>query len=123
MSVVLNFNYIVVRKTALENNYPGGLDAFRADWIPESIGQKNDEDQHLLSFISMGGYLQTLRKKLREIGLLEPEQRSSSAVFQGTDVHGSGDGCDWLEFDYEEGFLICWLKGKDRGPLSYAYMK
>lgn len=44
MSVVLNFNYIVIRKSALEDSYPGGLDAFRADWIQESIGKDKDED-------------------------------------------------------------------------------
>jgi hypothetical protein len=36
---------------------------------------------------------------LREIGLLDAGQHLSLAVFQGTAVYGSGDGCDWLEFN------------------------
>ena len=123
MSVVLNFNYIVVQKSALEIAYSGGLNNFRREWIPESIGDENAEDLHLLSFISMGGYLQPLREMLRDIGLIGCLKKSSSTVYQGTDVEGPGGGCDWLEFDEEEGFIICWLKGKHRGSLAYAYMK
>jgi hypothetical protein len=123
MSVVLNFNYIVLRKSEIETRYPGGLQSFRTEWIPESLGNEVKEDQHLISLITMGGGLDSLGEKLWETGLLVEGKLSSTAVFVGTDVCGYGTGCGWLEFGEEEGFLVCWLRGGDRGSLAYDYMK
>jgi len=122
MSVVLNFNYLVIRKSALEESYPGGLAAFRKDWMPNAP-KDEEEDAHLVSFCSMGGGLAQLRDRLVECGLLESPGESNETVFQETIVRGEGSGCDWLEFDEEDGFLVCWLKGHDRGKLTYAYLR
>lgn len=122
MSVVLSCNYLVVRKTAVEELYPGGLAAFRMEWMPNSVDAK-DEDPFLLSFMSMGGGIDPLGMKLFECGFGPGDPLKSLNVFCGTEVRGIGHGCDWLEFGHQAGFLICWLKGKPRGKLAYAYLK
>ena len=126
MSVVLNFNYMVIKKSILEKKYPDGLDAFRHDWMPADIGEQEYEDPFLLSFISMGGYLDPIIDKLIKLDIIVIEKnhlRNQNEVYIGSEVHGPPENCEWLEFDYEEGFLICWLKGEPRGKLAYANLK
>jgi hypothetical protein len=123
MSVVLNFNYLVVRKAAIESLYPNGMAGFRKEWIPQSIGQEAEEDTHLLSFISMGGFLEPLKKHLAECGIMPASGNAGPNAFAGTVAHGDSGGCDWLAFDKEDDFLVCWLKDKERGPLAYAYLR
>jgi len=122
MSVVLSCNYLVVRKTAVEELDPGGLAAFRKDWMPDSAGAK-DKDPYLLSFMSMGGGIGALGVRSFECGFAQGDPLKSPYVFSGTEVRGIGHGCDWLQFGHQGGFLICWLKGKPRGKLAHAYLK
>jgi hypothetical protein len=122
MSVVLSCNYLVVRKSAVEELYPGGLVAFRKEWMPTSPADEY-EDPYLLSFMSMGGGIAPLATRLFECGFAQGDPLKSPNVFYGTEVRGKGHGCDWLEFGHQGGFLICWLKGKPRGKLAYAYLR
>lgn len=121
MSVGFLFNYLIIRKAALEKQYQGGLDKFRAELIPD-YGDEAEEDPYLLCFVSMGWYLESLVDRLTEVGILGPDHSSTSDVYYGSIADENESECDWLTFGIEERYPICWLKGTSRGKKGRSYL-
>ena len=72
MTIAVSFGFLIIRKSSIENHYPGGITHFRQEWLPKKrkrlvVG----EDEHLFGFYSMGD-LRPLIDKLDSAGL--PDQ-------------------------------------------------
>ncbi|PHS01352.1 MAG: hypothetical protein COA78_22715 [Blastopirellula sp.] len=108
MAVEIEFSNVIILKRALEQKYPGGVDAFSLSDIPNYI-----EDLYLIRV----GYMSTaesvnLSDQLKECGLIfDASPESEVAVI---DVQSS---VDWLDAGNIDNYRCCWLKGSDSGAL------
>jgi len=133
MAIALRFNFFVARKASIEAKYSGGVEQFRTDWMKPTrrqmrLQEQYGEDDHLIGFYSMGGYLAEVVEKLKVHGL---QHRSGDLLIDfacGDEASGFENGCDWLEvtdwdgqFENRDGFRICWLKGSARGEIVEAF--
>lgn len=108
MAVEVEFANVIIRKTALDTKYPGGLDAFAMTELPNYI-----EDDHLVrvGFMSTGAAYD-LAGGLAQHGLsFDDSKQSEIAVVQLNSCP------DWLTIGQLQDTAGCWLAGSDPGPL------
>jgi hypothetical protein len=88
MGIRINFQTIVIKKSAVEKHYRGGIDAFRAKY-PFAA-----EDPHLFGLASMsGGEFGELITEITDSGL-EP----GTSFATGEMLHGEIDKCPDIAF-------------------------
>lgn len=114
MAIQLSSITILIRKSEIDEKYPGGLDRFRSDWmiVPTAFC----EDDHLAAFSFRGHYYFGIEESCKEFDI---------AVAVGSEAAGFGEECDWLEkgvtVDEQDPTSgespICWLKGTDPGEI------
>ena len=131
MAIALAFNFLVIRKTAISEKYPGGIEQFRKDWLkPRPRRAPTGEDDHLFGFYSMGSYYQDVVDRLFEVGILDKDGTAHRSVARGDQIDGFYFDNDWLKLDeyYEDvngksGFLLCSLVDHDLGEVVEAYFR
>jgi hypothetical protein len=113
LAVAIEFVNMIVRKSAIERCFPGGLDGFAR----QDLGNLT-EDDHLLrvGFMSTRdavGFVSELEAAgLRYLGL-EPD--SDIAVVVGTD----GTTPPWLCVGAVNGYPACWASGHPPGEVAW----
>ena len=106
MTIAVSFGFLIIRKSSIENQYPGGITQFRQEWMPKQRKRPvTGEDEHLFGFST------------------EETQPSPDLVF-GTVTTGLLTPCDWLQIEElaeplggREPFMVCWLAGSKRGEI------
>jgi len=125
MTVAVSFGFLIIRKSSIENQYPGGITQFRQEWIPKQRKRPvTGEDEHLFGFYSMGGGTSLLIEKLKSVGFSTEETQPSPDLVFGTVTTGLLAPCDWLQIEElaeplggREPFMVCWLVGSKRGEI------
>lgn len=110
MAVAIEFYNVIVRKSAIELRYFGGLDAFASQDLPNYL-----EDEHLvrIGFMSSSGAV-GFADELKRAGLhLSEDGESDFAIITTTE----GSAPIWLSVGEREGQWACWLKGAPLGKL------
>ena len=108
VAVEVEFANVIIRKSALDAKYPGGLDAFAVTELPNYI---EDDNLVRVGFMSTGEAFD-LADGLTHHGLsFDDTTQSDIAVVQ----HNSCP--DWLTTGSLEDSVGCWLAGNDSGPL------
>jgi hypothetical protein len=110
MAVGMEFVNVIVRKSAVEAKYTGGLDGFVRRELPNYL-----EDEHILrvGFMSTGEAYAFL-EELRRAGLWYSDDSSSDVA-----VVTWGDAATpaWLGVGECEGRAACWLREEPPGAL------
>ncbi len=106
MAIEIEFVNVIVRKSAIERCFPGGLDAFVRQDIPNYL-----EDEHILRV----GFMSTreaeeLAEKLVSTGVKFDSTRDSEIAIVLTDSVPV-----WLECGNVDGRYACWLAGTRAG--------
>ena len=128
MALAVSFGFLIIRKEAISSRYPGGIDQFRQDWIPELRNRpRTGEDDQLFGFYSMGSYYYEAVERLREVGIVDQLDKPSPDVASGDIIGGFHAQCDWLrletyegEVNGQSGFAICWVKDSEQGEVVEA---
>jgi hypothetical protein len=125
MAIVFAFNVMIVRKSEIDAQYPGGLAQFRLDWIARS--RRWREDEYLLVLSSMGTEdFRDLAERFKALGV--------DVFFTNESVPPSENvkRCTWLDWDVYErreirlpsGEVMVleiprhWLRGTDPGETT-----
>ncbi len=111
MAVAIEFVNVIVRKAAVEHSFPGGLDGFARQDLPNLT-----EDDHLLrvGFIS-GGEASVFVSELEAAGLRYTESDP------GSDIAMVWDGSAlprWLAVGAVGGHWACWASDQPPGELA-----
>jgi hypothetical protein len=125
MTIAVSFGFLIIRKSSIENQYPGGTTQFRQEWLPNKKKRPIvGEDEHLFGFYSMCEGLSVLSDKLETIGFTTVEAQPSPDLVFGTITSGLLAPCEWLHIEElaeplggREPFMICWLAGSERGEI------
>src|SRR5262249_23102119 len=106
LAIALEFVNVIARKSAVEEKYAGGLDAFARQELANYM-----EDEHLVrvGFVSTGDAFAFV-EELRAAGLLYSDD---VAVITGT----TSEAPSWLTVGKCEGRSACWLSGQPAGGL------
>ncbi len=106
MAIQLSSIIILIRKSEIDEKYPGGLDRFRSDWtvLPTACC----EDDHLVAFSFIGHYYAGIEESCKEFDI---------AVAVGSEEGGVAEEYDWLETGVTGESPICWLKGTESGEI------
>jgi hypothetical protein len=121
MAIIFAFNVMIVRKSEIDAQYPGGLAQFRLDWITRP--KRWREDEYLLVQSSMGSGFRDVAERLKALGV--DVLVTNESVPPGENVKR----CSWLDWDVYErreirspsGFVQVhevtrhWLRGTDPG--------
>lgn len=109
---MIRFNTIIVRKTSLAANYPGGLDAYRSAYLPNGASFYY-EDRHLVAHVSISGFYD-VEERLALNGLVR-QGGGASADASADDYCGANQadgveaGCPWLSTREIGALPACWL--------------
>ncbi|TWU11915.1 hypothetical protein CA54_07270 [Symmachiella macrocystis] len=108
MAVEIEFANVIIRKSAIEAKYPGGLDGFAESDLPNYI---EDDTLVRVGFMSTGE-AHNLAGHLSQHGLtLNETAQSDVAVVQVDSIP------DWLTIGPVDNSIGCWLIGTDPGSL------
>jgi hypothetical protein len=124
MAIVFAFNVMIIRKSEIDAQYPGGLAQFRLDWITRP-GQWR-QDEYLLVQSSMGLLSRDVAERLKALGV--DVFLTDESVPPSENVKR----CSWLDWDVYErreirspsGFVHVhevarhWLRGTDPGETT-----
>jgi ADP-ribosylglycohydrolase len=109
MAIPIHFNTVVIRRSALDEKYPGGFDGFRRSYGFGTFAS----DDHLasLSFMGVEG-IEDLVGELERAGLaLAHRNGNGNIAIVGT---FSGGSAPWLS--RRDG--VCWLAGTEPGEIA-----
>jgi hypothetical protein len=67
MAIVFAFNVLIVRKSEIDPQFPGGLAQFRLDWITRP--RRWREDEYLLVQSSMGFDFRDVAERSKALGV------------------------------------------------------
>ncbi len=111
MSVFLEFSNVIVRRSAVQRSYPGGLAQFERD-IPNA---SYCADQHLVRVGFMSSRdAEAFVEKLEERGLRVSSDDDSDICV--VDHSGPTGPCGWLRFELDDQFHArCWWAGDEPG--------
>lgn len=116
MSVVVDMFSVVVRVSALEEKYPGGLEGYVKDHGDFTFCA----DTHLTRV----GFMDSIPAMahvsgLEERGLVVSDEAGSPDVAMVDQFKGILHPCSWLRFaKHPEGYSYCWLAGTEPGELK-----
>lgn len=124
MAIVFAYNVMVVRKSEIDAQYPGGLAQFRLDWMKRRGLWR--EDEYLLVRSSMGSDFRDVAERLKALGV--DVLVTDESVPPGENVKR----CSWIDWDVYErreirspsGFVQVhevarhWLRGTDPGETT-----
>ena len=116
MAVVIRFNTIIVRKSSISGKYPGGIDTYRALYLPKNASYYF-EDEHLIVHTSMGEFYGVV-DHLVELGFSFKEGDEYSDYFFASQQEGVNASHLWLNGQTVGGVPVCWLRGSPPGFLS-----
>jgi len=98
MAIAVSFGFLIIRKSSIDNKYPGGITQFRQDWLPRRRNRPlTGEDEDLFGFYSMGGGMRPLIDSLEEAGFSTIETQPSPDLAFGTITDSFLASCDWLQ--------------------------
>ena len=108
MAVELEFVSVIIRKAALTEKFPGGIDAFAATELPNYV-----EDNHLVrvGFMSISEAC-NLTNSLKEFGIDCNDKMQSEMAVVLYDSYPK-----WLSVGLIDGSASCWLAGREPGHL------
>lgn len=112
MAVVIRFNTLVVRKSSVAAAYPGGLGAYRAEYLPESASSYY-EDRHLIAHTSMAAF-HAVWERLASSGLAGDSTSAANHCALSQDDPRPPE-CSWLEMSRVCGLPVCCLAGEAPG--------
>jgi hypothetical protein len=126
MAIVFAFNVMIVRKSEIDAQYPGGLAQFRLDWIERPRRWREDEYLLVLSSMWGGSEFRDLAERLKALGV--DVLFTDESVPPGENVKR----CSWLDWDVYErreirlpsGDVMVhevvrhWLRGTDPGETT-----
>jgi len=113
MAVVIRFNAIIVRKSSIADKYPGGLDAYRALYVPKDANSYY-EDEYLVVHTSMSAFY-GVDDRLVENGLVSSQGDDSSDYCGANQQEGVDASCLWLKGQHVGGLPVCWLSSSRPG--------
>jgi hypothetical protein len=113
LALPLEFVNVIVRKPAVERNFPGGLDGFARQELSNLA-----EDEHLLRVGFMSGSdAYNFVDELETAGLrfVEAAPESDIAVV----VDSSSPAPPWLSLGHVDGYHACWGSGHPPGKIVW----
>ncbi len=112
MAVAIEFVNVIIRKAAVERSFPGGLDGFACQDLPNLT-----EDEHLLrvGFMS-GSEAFRFTSKLEAAGLCHINSGAASDIAV---IWGGSDVPPWLSIGYVNGYSACWASDHPVGELAW----
>ena len=122
MSIALHFITLLVRKDAVERQYPNGIVGFEARYGSWGSFRR---DAHLLAVGFMSGAeCRDLVDELEEQGLVYVSDGKAQDMIV-VSVFGPACKCDWIEVGpHDCGFPQAWLASHDPGEIVLLpYMK
>lgn len=116
MPVYVNHSQVIIRKSLIEDKYPGGVLKFKTETGFTSV-PRNVEDKELLSFAAMNSdelELNILAKHF-DYNLDEDNQLVHSNDFVIVERYGGKLwSCDWLDCDSDRYPTFCWDVSADK---------
>ena len=110
MAVPIEFTVVIVRRSTLDERFPGGVSGYAARHGNGSLAM----DDHLVGVGFMGATdVERLLKSLELEGLVLVRDDAFADVAIVTVIGGLTLSCDWLEYDRGR----CWLAGTDPGEV------
>lgn len=117
---------VVVRRSAIEKRYPGGMAAYRADSPNHTLCA--DENLVRVGFMASGDIEEFLVRVLSRADLVRaPTEERKTLTMDARWVaiveEGRGpwhpDACRWLGYAQRiDGVCMCWLEGQAQGELA-----
>jgi hypothetical protein len=110
VAIALEFLSVIIRKESLECKYPGGINAFVRQNLPNFL-----EDSHLIRV----GFMSTrdadeLVSMLVKAGFVSSDEPSSDLAIVSK---WEQPNCPWLTIGEHDGFTACWLANEPPGDL------
>jgi hypothetical protein len=112
MAVQVEFSNVIVRKSAVERRFPGGLDGFAMQDLPNLT-----EDDYLLRVGFMSTYESlTLVEKVEAAWLQQAEDEAEAVI---AIVQGGNQVPSWLEVGVVDETYCCWLREQPPGAVAF----
>ena len=126
MSVLVECFSVVVRCSAIERRYPGGMAGYRADCTNKTLC--TDGNLVRVGFMAEADIPEFLIRVLSRAGLASTDTDVPGATTIAADCiavieQGRGpwhpEAATWLEYAQEsDGVCLCWLSGEPQGELA-----
>jgi hypothetical protein len=115
MAIAMEFFNIIIPKTVIAANYPGGVDRCMKDGGPGTL-----EDEYLIRGGAMSWYdMERIIRYFEQFGIRYLDERGKAVDMVVVDMlRGPMTPCDWIEFDSGKDGPRCWLHGTPPGALS-----